>query len=123
MVTWLYYTVREFVEFDQIRGLPAAAAEEFCRRRVLTKLPFQLESKKDMKGRIKRSPDTGDACAIIAGLARQRLGMMPGSSEFMPAGVAVAGGMTPESFTNSLNSLDAEGSMRYSTHSAMDSVI
>lgn len=113
VVTWLYYTVKEYGEFGQIKGLPVKAAEEFCRRRLGTKLPRQLESKADMKKRIRRSPDTGDACAILVGLVRERLGVAPGASQFTPGGGRPPGTDVFNSFSDRYNNLDLDQSNRY----------
>jgi len=88
MVTWLYFSIAEFAERGQIRGLPLAAAEELCRRRVKEKLrPLSLESKADHKKRTHgKSPDTADCCAMIAGVARLKLGVSPGGREWAPMG-------------------------------------
>jgi hypothetical protein len=90
IVTWLYYTVHELGQRGQIRGLPADAADQFCKRRLGEKQrPLVLETKKEYKKRLHEgSPDDADACAILAGLARERLGLVPGASEFFPSGVA-----------------------------------
>ena len=85
--TWMYYTAAEYAQRGQIKGLFPMAADQFCKRRVLEKqLPLQIESKKDFKKRAKRSPDEADACAILIALCRERLGLMPGATEFEPAG-------------------------------------
>jgi hypothetical protein len=88
-VSWMYYLMGEYAQRAQIRGLPEEAANQLCRRRVKAKLrPLQIESKDDMKKRIHgRSPDAADACVIVAALARERLGVMPGAAEWAPMGV------------------------------------
>lgn len=90
MVTWLYYSVLEFAQRGQVRGLFDEACDQFCNRRLGEKQkPLTLESKKDYKRRLNvGSPDEADACAIAVGLARERLGLMPGSSELFPQGLA-----------------------------------
>ena len=90
MVTWLYYSVLEFAQRGQIRGLFDETCDQFCNRRLGQKQkPLTLVSKKEYKRRLNvGSPDEADACAIAVGLARERLGLMPGSSEFFPQGVA-----------------------------------
>lgn len=90
MVTWLYYSVLEFAQRGQVRGLFPEACDQFCNRRLGHKQrPLTLESKKDYKRRLNAgSPDEADACAIAIGLARERLGLMPGSSDLFPQGVA-----------------------------------
>ena len=78
-IAWLYYLLKEFGSRGQVRGLFPDAAEQLCKRRVLAKTPLQLEAKKVMKTRLKgRSPDVGDACAMLAGVARTVIGMVPG---------------------------------------------
>lgn len=91
VVTWLYYAVLEFAQRGQIRGLFPEACDQFCRRRLGEKQrPLTLETKKDFKKRTNGgSPDEADACAIAVGLARERLGLMPGSSDIFPSGYAV----------------------------------
>jgi hypothetical protein len=102
-VTELWYTVREFGLYGQIKGLPTAAKEEFSQRRVLPKRPRQLEPKSGtvgvpgMKQRLRRSPDTGDACSLCAAVARERLGAHPGATRARPLG-AVDGAFSPENF-------------------------
>lgn len=88
VVTWLYYTVQEFAQRGQIKGLPVEAAKQFCLRRVSEKmLPLELEPKKKMKQRLGgRSPDEADACAILIGMARERFGFVPGATEWSPNG-------------------------------------
>lgn len=90
VVTWLYYNILELGQRGQIRGLFEDAADQFCKRRLGEKQkPLMLETKKDYKKRLHEgSPDDADACAILAGLARERLGLVPGASEFFPNGVA-----------------------------------
>jgi hypothetical protein len=90
MVTWLYYSVLEFAQRGQIKGLFDEACDQFCSRRLGEKQkPLTLETKKDYKKRLNASsPDEADACAIAVGLARERLGMMPGASELFPQGMA-----------------------------------
>jgi hypothetical protein len=101
-VTELWYTVREFGLYGQIKGLPKLAKEEFSLRRVLPKRPRQLEPKTGttgspgMKQRLRRSPDNGDACSLCAAVARERLGAHPGATRARPLG-AVDGAFTPES--------------------------
>ena len=96
-VTWLWFTLAEYGRFGQIRALPAPAQQQFCQRRMLPKLrPSCLESKKDLKKRTAgASPDEGDACALVAGLARLRLGMMPGATE-LSAGPVIGAGYVQE---------------------------
>lgn len=88
VATWLYYLVKEYAERRQIKGLPHEAARQMCLRRVGTKQqPHMIESKKEHKKRLKgRSPDEGDVCAMVAGIARLVLGIAPGATEWTPGG-------------------------------------
>ena len=101
VITWLYFTVMEYAERGQIRGLPRSAAEQMCKRKLGTKQqPHMLQSKAEHKKLLKgKSPDEGDACAMIAGIARMTLGIAPGATEWAPGGVTPASAMpaTPES--------------------------
>lgn len=87
-VTWMYYTVRDYGQYGQLRGLSDKAAQEFCGRRLSDKLKglLELESKKEFKKRNKdgRSPDTADMMAQIVGLVRLRLGLLPGAKDWLP---------------------------------------
>lgn len=78
-VTELWFSVAEFVKAEQIGGLYDEAIADFCARRFIhEKHKFVLETKKDFKKRSNnRSPDDGDAVAIMIELAR-RLGANPG---------------------------------------------
>lgn len=95
-ITEYYFAMVEYAQFGQIKGLPQDAARQFCARRIVEKKrPFMLESKKDAKTRMQRSPDHADACAILVGLCREKLGVLAGESKAMPGGAsAPAGGMT-----------------------------
>lgn len=96
-ITEYYYALVEYGRYGQIRGLPSEAAHEFCQRRLVeAKRPRRLESKKDLKKRIKRSPDHADACACLVGVARERLGLVPGATIWTPAGPIMPKG--PECF-------------------------
>jgi len=89
-VTELWYTLQQFGQFGQIRALPKQAAKEFAMRRIdPDKRPRRLESKVDMKKRLKHSPDTADACALCLAVARERIGVNPGSSRKSPGGAVV----------------------------------
>jgi len=74
-VTELWFSVREWVQRDQVRGLDAETLVEFCgrmfddeRRKIV------VERKVDMKGRTGRSPDLADAAALVIDLARTKGG-------------------------------------------------
>lgn len=85
-VTFLYYSVNEFGQFGQIRGLPLQAVTEFCARRLDPRLKGTLtvESKAQYKARMKdgESPDTADCCAMLVGMIRDRFGLAPGSDQW-----------------------------------------
>lgn len=87
--TWLWSQLIEYVHYDQVRGLPADAAQQLCRRRFKRKVrPIQMESKMDMKKRTKQgSPDEADACAIAISVVRMILNIMPGATSWAPQGV------------------------------------
>lgn len=70
-----------FARFDQIRGLPEEPGDQWSARRwVIGKMPRRLESKDDYREREKRSPDAGDAAALVLLLARTRFGFVPGGA-------------------------------------------
>lgn len=99
-ITELYYAFAEYLQCNQIRGLSPDAANEFCARRLVEgKRPKRLETKVDLKKRIKRSPDHADAVACLIGVVRERMGILPGATALVPEGVP-----RPQSvaFTNEL---------------------
>jgi len=109
-ITWLYYTIAELGARSQIRNLPETAAVQFCKRRIDIKMrPLTMESKTEHKKRLAgKSPDEADACAIAVGLARERLGLMPGQTEFTPSGPEYAytsTGATNTEWVNKVNNL------------------
>lgn len=89
-ITWLLYNVHEFAQYGQIKGLPEAAIDELCSRQLDKRLKGLLivETKKMFKKRTKngKSPDTSDACAMLAGMVRHRFGLVPGSSAWSGPG-------------------------------------
>lgn len=86
-ITELYYAFSEYLQCNQIRGLSPDAAHEFCARKLVEgKRPKRLETKADLKKRIKRSPDNADAVACLIGVVRERLGVLPGATAFVPEG-------------------------------------
>jgi len=100
-ITELYYTLSEFGQRHQIRGLPPEAARQFCCRRLEARRPLRIEPKDQVKKRIKCSPDEADACAIAIGVARERLGVHPGTSRLSDGTVSVGGfntGITLDTF-------------------------
>lgn len=77
-VSELWYSIRYVVEADQMRGLPDNVMDELCMREWSRKGDIiVLETKDDMKERIRRSPDLGDWLAICVEGARRR-GFMVG---------------------------------------------
>ena len=70
-VTELWMSVRRFVEADKIRGLDPQTIKEFCNRNVTDEERKQVvESKKDMKERMRFSPDSADAASLVIEVAR-----------------------------------------------------
>ncbi len=69
----LNMAIREFAMSNSIRGLPTEAAAQFCVRKTEQQNKKQsVESKRELKKRINRSPDESDACAIGIELAKQK---------------------------------------------------
>lgn len=105
-ITEFYFALVEYAQFGQIRGLPADAARQFCARRIVEKKrPFMLESKRDAKVRLQRSPDQADACAILVGLCREKLGVLAGESKATPGGAVAAGSGMPRGLLLDYNNL------------------
>ena len=84
-VAELWFSVSEFIRFDQVRGLSDEAAKEFCQRLVPDRqqIVLGMESKKDMKARTGRSPDYADSVAVAIDFIRVALGLLPGGRRFM----------------------------------------
>lgn len=76
-VSEIWYAGREYLQSNQIRGIYPALALELCSRMYVTKARGKVcvEPKADMKGRIGKSPDRGDAALLCLMLCRTRLGM------------------------------------------------
>lgn len=81
-VTELWFSMRELVLGDQIRGLDSVSMEQFCTRLYETKgRKYSIEQKKDYKMRLGKvdnhykSPDEADAATFIIDLARQLYGL------------------------------------------------
>ena len=81
-VTELWFSMRELVLGDQIRGLDPISMEQFCTRLYETKgRKYSIEQKKDYKMRLGKvdnhykSPDEADAATFIIDLARQAYGL------------------------------------------------
>jgi len=88
----------EFIKAGQVRGLPQKAADALTRRRFMVRPnsgdlvhPLRLEVKKDFITRFKGSPNEGDACALAALAAKERLGIAPFGGVPAPQ----AGGVVP----------------------------
>jgi hypothetical protein len=78
-VTELWYSVREFLLCDQLKGLYPEATIQFCSREFTIKKPkIVLDTKDECKKKIGRSPDHADCIAVLCELARARLGAVPG---------------------------------------------
>lgn len=75
LVSEFYYSFRLAIEADQIRGLPKDVMEELCMRQWdrVENDKIEVESKTEMKDRIRKSPDLADWAVIILEGAR-RLG-------------------------------------------------
>jgi len=89
-ITWLLYNFHEYAQFGQIRSLPQKAADELCRRQLDRRLKGLLiaETKTAYKKRMRdgRSPDTGDACVMGAGMLRDRFRLIPGENAWSGPG-------------------------------------
>ena len=85
-VTELWFSMREWVQHDQIGGLDRETIIEFCQRLFDDeKRKIVVERKVDMKGRIGCSPDLADAAVVVIELAR-RLGAGELTSAFTKSG-------------------------------------
>lgn len=84
-VTELWFTIRRFAEAGCVRGLAKDTAKELTGRKfTLVGNPKRslMETKEEYKGRLKMSPDKGDAAAVCTAVARQKGGL---KSERPPA--------------------------------------
>lgn len=73
-VTELWFSVRQWVINEQLRGMPSDVVVEFCSRMFDdAKRMTIIERKVDMKARTGKSPDLADAVALVVEMAR-RLG-------------------------------------------------
>jgi len=85
-VTELWFAGVEYVQSDQIKGLPQESARDWTERRYETVkggdgLRMQVEKKEEMKLRIGHSPDDGDSALILLALFRERFGFVPTGME------------------------------------------
>lgn len=91
LITELYMLGAEFVRSRQLRGLGDKAAQHWTQRRfkrdgVVGRI---LETKREYKKRTGlRSPDEGDAAAMVCALARDKFGFLPGGVPASVAGVS-----------------------------------
>lgn len=80
-VSELWYQGKEYVRAGQIRGLTQDIVDDLTARHYDVQKGAEtkviVEPKKDMKVRINRSPDHGDAFMILLELCRQRLAFHP----------------------------------------------
>lgn len=75
-VTELWYSFREWMKADQIRGLDSPTIRELCSRFYIDeKRKLVVEPKKEMKVRTGESPDLADAACLVIEIAR-RMGHM-----------------------------------------------
>jgi len=83
-VAELWFSVSDFIRFDQLRGLSVEAAKEFCQRLVpdRNQVVLGMESKKDMKKRTGYSPDHADSVAVAIDYVRVVLGIIPGGKAY-----------------------------------------
>lgn len=76
-VTELHFHVQDVAVGSQIRGINTTAIIEFTARRFTKeKRKYVLETKDEVKAKLRRSPDTSDAIVILVEVARQN-GLMP----------------------------------------------
>jgi hypothetical protein len=70
---------REYFARKMITGVTVELAQELCSREYdkIGGIKIKVESKKDMKERIGKSPDLADAFLILLELCRQRFNFMP----------------------------------------------
>ena len=72
-VTELWFSVREWLMRNQLRGMDAETIIEFTQRMFDDeKRKIKVERKIDMRARTGRSPDLADAAALIIEVARQK---------------------------------------------------
>lgn len=71
-VTELWYSCRELLTSDQIKGFTDQAVKEFCSRTYeLTNRRYHVEPKSKMKQRLGYSPDHADAAVVLVDVARR----------------------------------------------------
>lgn len=75
-VTELWHNIHTVCSTGLVRGMDADTVDELCKRRFATLRPLTLETKKDMKKRLGKSPDFADVTAILLTLVRES-GLLP----------------------------------------------
>lgn len=95
----------EFIKAGQVRGLPQRAVDALVQRRFMTRpksndpvQPLRLEGKEGFISRFKGSPNDGDACALAALAAKERLGVMPFGGVPPPQPGGVVPNATPQNY-------------------------
>lgn len=79
-VTELWFSARQFLQSEQLKGISDDVAVEFCCRLYEYRgNRVQVEPKGEMKARIGRSPDLADSAVILVDLVRSK-GTYPGGS-------------------------------------------
>jgi hypothetical protein len=73
-VSEIWGVVKLAISCHQLKNLPPDAIADFTarRRKLVNGSKICVESKKEMKARIKRSPDAGDAVAVMVDFVRHR---------------------------------------------------
>lgn len=77
LVTELWFSIREFIMADMVRGMDNQTARELCSRKFEIKgtgsgKRTSIEKKEDMKGRGIASPNHGDCMALYCELLRRK---------------------------------------------------
>lgn len=71
-VSELWVSGKEFIRADQLRGITNELAQEMVMRRFVEGKKVRVETKTEMKLRLKKSPDRGDSFFILCDLCRTR---------------------------------------------------
>lgn len=75
-VTELWHNVHTLCATGLVRGLDADTVDELCKRRFTSLKPLTLETKKEMKKRLGKSPDFADVTSILLTQVRES-GLLP----------------------------------------------
>jgi len=87
-VTEMWAALGDLIRFEQVKSLPREVARELSMRCILSnKRPLRLESKADLKKRLKRSPDNADAAALATIAALLTTPLVPGATAGNLSGV------------------------------------